>query len=150
MKPFIWLVALPLIGGCATIVEGTDQTVTVISDPAGAECELRRDGEILAVVNPTPGSVSIDKSQDSVVVRCRLDGYEDSVGTLSADFQGMTFGNILFGGIIGVGVDAASGAMHEYEPTITVIMHESDPELEADDPTGTESDAPAEDGAPLT
>ncbi len=34
----------------------------------------------------------------------------------------MTFGNILFGGIIGLAVDAASGAMHEYKPSVHVTL----------------------------
>ena len=34
----------------------------------------------------------------------------------------MTFGNIIFGGIIGVAVDAATGAMNEYPPMITITL----------------------------
>ena len=34
----------------------------------------------------------------------------------------MTFGNILFGGIVGVVVDAASGAMHQYPETVTITL----------------------------
>ena len=34
----------------------------------------------------------------------------------------MTLGNIILGGIIGVGVDAASGALHEYPETITLVL----------------------------
>jgi hypothetical protein len=34
----------------------------------------------------------------------------------------MTAGNILVGGVIGLGVDAASGAMNEYDPVVKVAM----------------------------
>lgn len=34
----------------------------------------------------------------------------------------MTFGNILFGGIIGVAVDASSGAMNKYPPSISLVL----------------------------
>ena len=34
----------------------------------------------------------------------------------------MTFGNILFGGIIGIAVDAASGAMHQYPDSVTITL----------------------------
>jgi hypothetical protein len=34
----------------------------------------------------------------------------------------MTFGNILFGGLVGVVVDASSGAMTKYEPQITIKL----------------------------
>ena len=34
----------------------------------------------------------------------------------------MTFGNVVFGGIVGLAVDASSGAMHEYEANVTVVL----------------------------
>ena len=34
----------------------------------------------------------------------------------------MTAGNVLFGGFIGLGVDAASGAMNKYDPGVEVVM----------------------------
>jgi hypothetical protein len=34
----------------------------------------------------------------------------------------MTAGNVVFGGFIGLGVDAASGAMNTYDPGVEVIM----------------------------
>jgi hypothetical protein len=34
----------------------------------------------------------------------------------------MTFGNILFGGLIGVVVDAASGAMNQYPDAVTITL----------------------------
>jgi hypothetical protein len=154
-KTMAWLALLPLVAGCATIVEGSDQSVTVITDPAGAECELRRQGEVLAVINPTPGTVTVDKSQHNITVRCRREGFEDAVGTFDSEFQGMTAGNILFGGVIGLGVDAASGAMHEYDNTVTIILREA--EEPEDDPDAVPETDPADpiaetagDGAPLT
>lgn len=126
----VWLSA------CATIVEGTDQTVTIITDPAGAECKLERDGVALAVVNPTPNTVQVDKSRKAITVYCQKDGFEDAAATLSSDFQGMTVGNVIFGGIVGVGVDAASGAMNEYPESITIRL---EPVPEMNDPEDAES-----------
>lgn len=127
------VIALSL-SGCATIVEGSDQTVTVTTTPSGAMCELKRDGQVVAVVNPTPGSASIDKSKHDVSVTCSKEGYQGGGGALSSKFQGMTFGNILFGGIIGVAVDASSGAMHQYEPSIHVtLIPEEFPSISARD-----------------
>ena len=108
--------------GCASIVEGTDQSVTIQTTPSGASCELKRDGQVIGVVNPTPGTVTVDKSKDDIAVICKKDGYQDASGAFSSGFQGMTFGNILFGGLIGVAVDAGSGAMHEYPASVTVPM----------------------------
>lgn len=122
------LLLLPVLGlllltsACASIVEGTTQTVTVSTDPSGAICELRRNGATVAVVNPTPGSVTLDKSRDHVSVECEKEGHQPAADSLASGFQGMTFGNILFGGFVGVAIDASSGAMHKYPPAITVVL----------------------------
>ena len=97
--------------GCATLTKGTSQTVTINTDPHGAMCTLTRDAKPLAVINPTPGSMPIEKGKGTVAVLCKKAGYLDAEGAMASEFQAMTFGNILFGGLIGVVVDAASGAM---------------------------------------
>ena len=91
-----------VLGACATIVEGSDQTVTVITEPTGAICTLNRDGEAISVANPTPGTVSIDKSKDNISIICEKDGYFNGAASLSSDFKAMTFGNIIFGGVVGL------------------------------------------------
>lgn len=117
------LAAVVLLGsGCATMTKGTSQTVTVNTDPPGAICTLTRDSKPLAVVNPTPGSVSISKSSGAIAVICKKDKFLDAAGTMSSEFQAMTFGNVLFGGLIGIVVDAASGATHEYPPLVTITL----------------------------
>jgi len=92
------------------------------SRPAGATCILSRDGQQIAVVNPTPGTVQIAKAAGTISVACKRIEHEDATGVLASTFQSMTFGNIIFGGIIGVAVDAASGAMNEYPPMVTITM----------------------------
>jgi hypothetical protein len=41
---------------------------------------------------------------------------------LSSKFTGATVGNILLGGIVGVVVDAASGANNKYPERVTIVM----------------------------
>jgi len=78
------------------------------------------------VVNPTPGSLLVSKSHTAIDVSCSKEGFLDAAGSVGSRFQAMTFGNILFGGIIGIAVDAASGATAEYEPTITIRLTPSE------------------------
>jgi len=111
-----------LFGGCASITKGTTQAVTVNTDPAGANCTLQRGGKLLAIVNPTPNTITVEKSSGTISMLCKKDGYQDAAGALASEFQPMTFGNIIFGGIIGVAVDAASGAMHLYPPIVTISL----------------------------
>lgn len=118
---FVFLAALAM-SGCATITTGADQSITVVTDPAGANCQLDREGAAVAVISPTPGTVQVDKSKDAITIKCRKEGFQETAGALSSEFQGMTFGNIIFGGIIGVAVDAGSGAMNEYPSQISIVM----------------------------
>lgn len=110
------------LGACATLTRGTNETVSIITDPPEASCALKRSGQIVGIANPTPATVTLEKSKDDVSIVCSKDGHFDGVHVLSSTFQNMTFGNIVFGGFIGLGVDAASGAMHEYSDNVTVIL----------------------------
>lgn len=128
------LLAMVLLSGCATLTTSSSQAVTMTTEPPGAVCTFKREGQVIGIVNPTPGSLSVSKSHTAIDVSCAKEGYLDATGSVGSRFQAMTFGNILFGGIIGVVVDAASGATAEYEPTITIRLTPSEfPSMEARD-----------------
>ncbi|WP_439548779.1 hypothetical protein [Falsiroseomonas sp.] len=107
---------------CATITTGTTQTISVLTEPPGAACTMTRDGTIMGVVNPTPGTVSLSKSSRDIAIRCTRAGNLPGVQTITPQFQGMTAGNILLGGFIGLAVDAASGAMSRYPENVIVSL----------------------------
>ncbi len=111
-----------LSSGCATITKGSTDTVTVDTRPPGATCALSQAGVTVAYVNPTPGTVQVEKSKNDISVRCEREGFQPAVGVLSSELEGMTFGNILFGGLIGVAVDASSGALNKYPPMVQIVM----------------------------
>jgi len=115
-------VALLALGGCATITTGHSQSVVVDTDPHGAACRLTREEKDVAVVNPTPGTATVSKSFGRLDVQCTKDGYQSTLGVLAADFQAMTLGNILLGGLIGIAVDAASGAMMKYPGSVKYTL----------------------------
>jgi uncharacterized membrane protein len=70
----------------------------------------------------TPGTITLEKSQESVSVRCSKQCYQDGAGVLASNMEGMAAGNLILGGVIGLGVDAASGAMNKYSPEIQIVM----------------------------
>lgn len=128
------LMASTLLGGCATLTTSASQTVTLTTEPPGAACTFKREGEVIGIVNPTPGSLSVKKSHADIDVNCVKEGFLDAVGRVGSKFQAMTFGNILFGGIIGIVVDAASGATAEYEANVAIRMTPAEfPSIEARD-----------------
>ena len=122
LRRILPLLALLLAPACSTITTGTTQAVTVTTDPPGATCQLQRDGQTIGVVNPTPGSLTIGKSTKDLVVNCTRVGHLAGSNTLRADFQPATLGNLLIGGVVGIVVDAASGAMGTYPPSVAVVL----------------------------
>lgn len=132
MQPCIKALAVLAIalqaGACATIIEGSGQTVSVAAiekdggaEIGGAECKLSSPA-IGTVTVMTPGAARIEKSKNAINVVCNKDGYESGGGTIASHFAAVTAGNLLIGGLIGVGIDAASGAANKYDEKVTVTM----------------------------
>ena len=129
MKKGIRLLSVILFGAitlgtsaCATLTTGSSQSVTINTEPSGAICTLSRGGSPIAIVNPTPGTVAVSKSMKNIFILCKKDGFQDSPGILEARFQGMTIGNVILGGVIGLAIDAGSGAMAKYDPMLSIIL----------------------------
>lgn len=98
------------ISGCASIVSGTDQTLTFNSEPDGATVTVAG-----RVVGKTPLSVQIDKDKNQSL-SFEKEGYKTHTTQLSTSLDGWFWGNILLGGLLGSTTDAASGAMNEFAP----------------------------------
>ena len=116
------LAAAGLMCGCATIVKGDSQEISVTTEPAGAVCELTRGGQSVATINPTPGAVRVSKSKYDISLTCKKQGYVDATASVPSSFQGWTVGNVLIGGLIGVAIDAGSGAINQYEADVVVKL----------------------------
>ena len=117
-----FLLPMTLLSACATIVNGSSQTVTLSTAPPGATCTVDRMGARIGAVAQTPGSLRLDKSKNDLTVTCSKPGFQTATVTKPSSFGGATFGNIIAGGVIGVVVDAASGANYEYPGDIRLDM----------------------------
>lgn len=111
-----------LSAACSTIVTGTSQTIAVSTTPAGAACTVDRNGERIGSVAETPGTVRVSKSSRTLEVECREAGYLPATARRSPDFQPWTLGNVLIGGLLGLGIDAASGAISVYPSSIQLSL----------------------------
>jgi hypothetical protein len=121
MRCFALFIAV-WVAGCATIVKGTTQSVALDTPGApGAACELSSPGVGTQTV-ATPATIVLEKSQHSVSVTCRKPCYQDGVGVIASYTEGMAAGNVIAGGIIGLGVDAATGAMNKYADRTSITM----------------------------
>ncbi len=91
--------------GCATIINGTTQPIAITSTPQGARVIV--DDHDTSYT--TPANVELERGRDHLLT-FHLNGYEDETFTIKHSLSGVVAGNILAGGLIGWGVDAADGA----------------------------------------
>jgi hypothetical protein len=109
------------VSGCASIVEGTTQSISVTTTPVGgANCVLTSSEGTYYVT--TPGNVTVHKTKNDLAVVCKHDGYVDAKTAVPSHFNGATVGNVIAGGVIGIGIDAATGANYNYPESVDVPM----------------------------
>ena len=122
---------IALLTGCASIVSGTNQVVSVearhslrdFRPVSGATCQLNNGKGVYYVT--TPGTVTVNRAYEDLSIKCEKDDFLPGLASVKSTTKGMAFGNILFGGFIGAGVDAATGAAYDYPSMIKVIMGEA-------------------------
>ena len=116
---------LMFLGGCATVMEGSDQAVNV--NTTGCEeqgtvvCTLsNKEG---SSVITAPATANVEKTKGALTVSCKSkNGKAQGTQVVDSKYEAMNAGNLLAGGIIGIGVDAATGAMWKYPSTVVVQM----------------------------
>jgi hypothetical protein len=107
--------------GCATITKGTTQTIAVDTPGVpGATCTIQTPSGPRGLT--TPGNVTLDKQSAALAISCTKACYLPATSMIPSNTESMAAGNVLLGGVIGLGVDAASGAMNKYPDLVTVAM----------------------------
>lgn len=110
-----------MASGCATLTRGTTQQFTVDSTPAGAAVKTSHGFTCPA----TPCTFSLPR-KEAFTVTVSKDGHETQTVPVKSDLAGGgaagMAGNILLGGLIGVGVDASSGALNDLSPNPLLVV----------------------------
>jgi hypothetical protein len=128
---FAVLGAASVLAGCSSIVEGSKQEIAVTTTPPGASCSLNREGEKIAAIDKTPGSVTIEKTKNDITVICELDGYQKTDTVNESGTAAATFGNILLGGAVGWVIDSATGSDNKYDTPLTIALTPNPPGVTA-------------------
>ncbi|MEY4445827.1 MAG: hypothetical protein RL444_940 [Verrucomicrobiota bacterium] len=117
------LLGLSMVG-CASITRGTKEVFVVDSTPQDAEVRLSS-----GQVGRTPASFEVGR-RDTLTVFVSKPGYKSRTLIVQSEVGGGgaagMAGNVLFGGIIGAGVDAGTGAMYEHKPNPLMVQLESE------------------------
>jgi len=115
LKPLLGVVIAALsLSACASVTRGTTEAFVIETDPPGAQAELSNGRHCT-----TPCTLTLPRRSNFTVTLTK-DGYEDinanvTNTTSGAGAAGMA-GNVLIGGLIGVAVDATTGATQDLTP----------------------------------
>lgn len=111
------------LSACATVTRGTNTTWTVETEPSGASVKTSNQ----FACDATPCTFKMPRKSEFGVTISK-DGYKTWTGQVTTRVSGAggagMAGNVLVGGVIGAGVDVATGAMLDLEPNPLVIKLE--------------------------
>jgi hypothetical protein len=110
-----------MLSSCGSIIHGTTQAIDITSQPTGARIlidgkdsgqtpktiELRRKGRAKG---------EVDTTKKFYNVKIEMDGYMPYEIKVKREVDGWFFGNLIFGGLIGMIIDASNGAMYKLTP----------------------------------
>lgn len=139
--------AIILGQGCATVTRGTSQNFGVTSEPNTAQVKFST-----GMTCETPCNLKLKRNQGFSGTISK-EGHKPAGFTVESKVSGGGgagfAGNILVGGVIGMGVDAASGAMKDLKPNkVHAILVQEKSDLESKiivpEPTEEEKLAKAE------
>lgn len=104
------VILVRLATGCASIIHGSRQDINISSSPDDAEVWI--DGVRMGA---TPTKVTL-KRKDNYLVTVKKEGYKDATVKIEGSTSAWIIGNVIFGGIIGCGIDFLSGAAYDLKP----------------------------------
>lgn len=109
-----------LLPGCASILSGNESTTSIETDPEKARCEL--DGKNFKRVIETPESIRLSAKAAPIKITCTADGYHPATTKMDTSSDGTILANIIFGGVIGIVVDAATQSGMKFPKRISLAL----------------------------
>ena len=119
--PIMWVAVAFAIAltttACGAIFNGTRQTITATSAPDKAKVTA----DPVIGDYTTPASLSLER-KNNYVLKFELDGYRPATFQVGRQMQGGILAlDILFTGLLGVVIDAATGAWYKLAPESAVV-----------------------------
>ena len=119
-KLFIPVLCLVVLSSCATIFNGSKARITVADDKVTTPVTLTVDGTKYPNIL-LPAKVKVKRGFKDSQVTAEATGYTPSTIQINKKFNSTTLLNIILGGIPGMAVDAATGAMMKPESKYYVL-----------------------------
>ena len=121
MRWVVLAVLLAAIGGCASVTRGMTNQIQITSNPPEAQARTS-----MGHVCVTPCTLQFNR-KDEFTVTISKPGFHSAEVAVKTQVAGAGVagfaGNVLVGGVVGMGVDAVSGATLEHFPNpVTVTL----------------------------
>ena len=116
------LIAYAAVSGCATIGHNGPRSIPIASSPPGAKVSIYDRSNKLVMTNTTPFVAQLPVKfgyfkSPTYRLDFELHGYAPVSTNIESSVSGWYFGNLAFGGIIGMLiVDPLTGAMYNLKP----------------------------------
>lgn len=145
------------LAGCASITDGTTQTLIIPVQPKEARCSVVRNDVELGVITGTSGTITVSKGSRDIIVNCAAPGYLNKSSRLVSSTQTEGMMSVLF---LDFGItDMVTGAMWKYPASTSIVLERDPAALPATTPQPAAAPmmmplaagvplAPAEQGAP--
>lgn len=122
MKSVLYTVSsVLLLGGCASMMDGSSQTIHVETTPANATCTVRQDSGAHVTTFRAPGSFTVPKTWHDLEIVCTKEGVGHAHLVIESGTDAWTFGNVVTGGSTAV-IDWGTGALHKYPAHISLAL----------------------------
>ena len=111
---------LASLSSCATIITGTSDEITFNSIPEGAQVYEKGVEKCT-----TPCTLTVNRSLSEKLMELRKEGFENKYVSLTTEFNGVSLLNVLLGGVVGLGIDAATGSIRKFDTKVYEVSLES-------------------------
>jgi hypothetical protein len=117
------LLALTALSACATVTRGSEDAWVVNSEPSGAKVETTNGHQCAA----TPCAIKMKRKSEFTATLTKP-GYKPATVQVSHKTAGAgaagVAGNVLLGGVVGLGVDMYTGASQDLVPNPVTVKLE--------------------------
>jgi hypothetical protein len=107
---------LLILSSCASIINGPDQRVRVLSDPPGAEIKIN--GQVAGI---TPATFKLIRSKDHIISVSK-EGYLEQSKDVKRSLSGVAILYLLPGGLVSFGIDATQGSQFCFPDQVHIKM----------------------------
>jgi len=131
LKLIAGAVGAMFLASCSSIISQSEYSVAIDSTPTGASFVITNKSGQRVHSGVTPSSVTLNSSAgyfkgETYTIALNKNGYVDKTYTIQSSVDGWYFGNILFGGLIGMLiVDPATGAMYNLPERVDISLEQS-------------------------